>query len=282
MDNAHFKQKALILAHQIYPNLDGDELIAEANRIFSYLCSNKYQNFIGLNMISDDILSFAEMLSTQTNHNTLEPLELRDFQRSLLSSWQAGNDQVILHARGVGLTLTLCIYALWIASFRNNVHMGFIVGNPSRMKPLIHQIIAFHTNSAFSLPSIQFYTGSSITFSNGNKIKFLSPSTMVVGSSLSHVLADDAANISFADDDNFYSTIMLANRGQLIVSGTPGMNIGIFYELTNSAILNVSPVKIPWSENPEYTQVWAKKMRGDLGSEAFENQYECQFRSSRY
>lgn len=279
MSDVHFRQKSLVLARQIYPLIDGDDLITEAERIFTYLQSNNYQNFIGLNMLSDDILSFSEMLFVQSPSNNNRPLNLYEYQRDLLMAWQTGEDSLVVHARQMGITLLLCVYALWLASFRNKINLGFMVTRRAVMQEMIHRIVQLHTTSAFTLPGIDHFTSSSIEFENGNKIQMLTPSTYVVGGALSHILVENAAYSSFADDENVYSSIMFATRGQAIVTSTPCKTAGLFYELAESNILfNQSQKRvITFDAKGPDTSGWETYMRSVIGDESFENEYLCKF-----
>lgn len=282
MSNAHFKQKSLVLAKQIYPELEGEALISEAERIFVYLSSNAYQNFVGYSMVSDDIVSFASMLFLQDNSaGKSVPLILRDYQIDALEKITDGHDHILLHGRNMGVSLMLRIYALWTACFRNSVNMGYVVIHKEKARQTIREIIALHASCAFCGVRISNYTSSSITFDNGNKIHFIGPSTYVVGHSLTHVVADDAANISYSDDDNFYSTILFANTGPMIAASVPANNMGIFHELTLSSILSTTTHKLPYSLHPDYSEGWEKHVRLELGDETYENQYNCKFRDVR-
>lgn len=280
MDKTYFKQKSLILARQLYPTLDGDFLIQEAERIFTYLSTNNYQNFIGLNLIFDDILSFTEMLMAPWS--TDKPLTLYEYQRDLLSQWQTGADNVVVHGRSMGITMLLCIYALWLASFKNDVHIGIVCPNTRSGADMSIQICEFHNQSNFKLPAITKYNRNAVELANGNKIRFLTPSTYMVGISFSHVFADNASAISFADDENFYSTIMFANSGQSLITGTPGFNVGIFYDMVSNPVLfKNQKTFVPYGFHPDYSNEWERKMRAQMGNEEFENQFNCEFKDAQ-
>jgi len=282
MVSTHFREKALVLARQLYPELDGESLIAEAERIFAYLSANNYQNFVGLNLIAEDVVGFAEMLSLDHNSQGKQvPLVLRDYQRDLLSSWQDESDQIILHAKNMGISLLLCVYALWISCFKPKTNLGYVVLGSNPMEIINRQIRVLHGTCSVALPRVYNWTRSSIQFENGSKILFLKPNTYLLGHSLTHVLSDDTGHISFADDENFYSTIMFANTGQLIAAGVPGPNMGIFHDLATTHVVNAAVKKVPYSLHPDYTPAIEKKIRADIGHSAYENQYNCQFKDYR-
>ncbi|MNK57778.1 hypothetical protein D3C87_768420 [compost metagenome] len=281
MDNTYFKQKSLILARQIYPNLDGDSLIQEAERIFSYLNANEYQNFIGLNMIADDVVSFAEMLTIRDSVADRK-LQLYDFQRDTLNHWQSGTDNIVVHARQMGISMLICIYALWLASFKSGINVCIVSPKAASAQLLTQQVIEFHKFCGFKLPALTKANRNQLQFANRNRIAFLNPSTYMIGTSFSHVLADNAASISYADDENFYSTIMLANSGQSIITGTPGNNVGVFYDMVSSKVLfQNQKTYLPFDHHPRYTKAWEDHMRAAIGNEAYEREYNCEFTEAR-
>ncbi len=280
MDKTYFKQKSLILARQLYPTLDGDSLIQEAERILAYLVANDYQNFIGLNLMSDDILSFTEMLNTPWAID--KPLSLYSYQKDLLTQWQTGADNVVVHGRSMGISMLLCIYSLWLTAFKSDVHIGIVCPNARVGADMATRICEFHNLSNFKLPDITKYNKNAVELANGNKIRFLTPSTYLVGITFSHVFADAASLISFADDENFYSTIMFANTGQSLITGTPGFNVGIFYDMvSNQVLFKNQKTFLPYSVHPNYSPEWERTMRIQMGNEEFDNQYDCEFKDAQ-
>lgn len=283
MNFPYFKTQSLLLAKRIYPEKTGDELIAEADLIFKYMISNGATNFLAHNYLSNDASGFATTLCTQDIYFTRRvPLILHDFQKKLLEDWQTGNDHIVIHARSMGMTMLIQIYALWLASFKSNVNIGIIVHSRAEKENMVAGIMSFYNTCSLQLPKIQNFTSSSITFKNYNKIIILTPSTYVVGRTLTHVLSDNTANLNFADEETFYGTIMLANVGQLVCVGTPAYDVGMFYDLAMGKILNAQLSKLPYNLHPQYDTTWASIKRKELSHEDFENQYNCQFKSVRY
>ena len=281
MSELYLRKKSLTLAQQVFPHLSGDDLNKSADHILTYIQSDHYQNFIGLQMVADDVLIFSEMINHVTDQNKVpERLVLRDYQRDLLSKWQTGEDTVVLHSRHMGISLCLSIYALWLASFQNKVNLAYIVSNHTSVQATTRRIMQlYYAYGGFELPEITKSNTNKLEFANGNQIFVVKNSTYVMGASMSHVLTEDTASCSLADEDNLYSTIMFANRGQTIMTGTPYRNLGMFYEVaeTNSLFNNVQRIELPYSLNPSFDSAWETKQKASMSPETFENQFNCKY-----
>ena len=283
MNFPYFKTQSLILAKKIYPEKSGDDLIAEAELIFKYMISNGVTNFLAFNYLCNDVSGFATTLCTQDTYFSRRiPLLLHDYQKKLLLDWQTGNDYTVVHARSMGITMLIQIYALWLATFKSNINMGIVVHRREDRENMVKGIMTFYNTSSLQLPKITKVTSTSITFDNSNKIKIISPATYIVGRSLTHVISDGTQEINHADEETFYNTIMLANVGQLIAAGTPEYDIGMFYDLTTGKLLNSQVVNVPYNLNPQYDQAWQNIKQKELSHWDFEAQYNCQFKSVRY
>ena len=140
----------------------------------------------------------------------------------------------------------------------------------------------FHKAATFGLPKIVGYNRDCLVFDNGNQISFLLPSTYIAGRSLTHVVADNADAISFAEEENFYSTLVLANTGQTVVAGVPKADVGIFYSLTDNSVMFTNVREVPYHLNPQYDREWEVERRQQLGDDVFENQYNCQFIKTKF
>lgn len=272
MSGTRFHQMCVDLAKQIHPEIDGDQLIEMSNRIHIYLSQNGSQNLVSLNLMSTNVFAFTETLSLNG-----KPLVLRQYQNDLLSSWQAGDESLVVHARGLGISLMLAIYTLWLACFGENVRIGYVSTSATRQTEAIRLIVGLYESSNFELPPLTQNNRRSLQFENGNRITFMQPTTYGHGMSLSNLIVEDASSISLNNDDNIYSLFLLTS-GQVIITGCPNVNVGIFHELATSPIwFPNGKTYLPYSVNPEYDADWADGMRGILGNKAFENQYNLAY-----
>jgi len=275
-----FREKSLILAKQLYPDLYGDDLVAEADRIFKYLSDNEFRNFVSLDIMSRDALAFTSFVSLG-KHGTktmMHPFSPYGYQEDLMKTWMSGKDSIVVHARGMGITTMLCFFSLWRACFHSGVYMGYVAPNSAAIDEALRLILRLHASSLFELPLVSHYTNSSIVFSNGNKIMFLTPTVYLLGRSLSHLVVEGTGSIPLSDQDNLYSTMMFANHGHMIVAGTAGPDIGIFHSLaTDPSIYGSLTTELPYSLHPLWTPQWEAQTRQQIGDQAYAARYNCEF-----
>jgi hypothetical protein len=275
MNDLRFRQICLKFAKQIYPNVGDIQQNIEADRIYEYLNTNGSQNIVSLNLMCSDIFSFADGLELKGS-----PLDLRDYQRVLLETWSRGDESLVIHARQLGITTLLAIYALWVACYGNAASIGLISINHNTSTELVRLIVDLHKSSAFKLPKFTSITRNKMAFENGNTIHFINPGTYLAGQSLTHLFVDNAGHISLADDENIYSSFLMTTN-QVIITGTPNMTAGIFYDLSSShSWFRTGKTFMPFTVYDEYDESWEANMRARLDHYEFESQFNCHFRQT--
>lgn len=203
----------------------------------------------------------------------LLPFELYDFQEKIIKLFLAQHFVITLKSRQVGLSTLTQAICLWSAMHYANFNILILSTgqrNAASFLSKIRKMYEFLPNNELKLP-LDTDNKQSLVFANGSKIVAV-PATRSssLGESINLLIIDEAAFIDRVEDvyQAAYPTLSRAfksNKGKpygIIVISTPNGISGTgkwYYEMYEGAIYNVNkyiPIKIHWTQVPEYDEDW--------------------------
>ncbi len=273
MSSSRLDQYCRDMAIRLNPQYSVSDILKEAADIRAYLNTNSSTNLGSLHLMYKDLLAFSETLSLDGG-----PLQLRDYQADLLKAWGTGEESLVIHARGMGMTLLLAVYAVWLVSFHEDATVAIVSASDAENRTIREIVSRLHRFCDYPLPKIKQQNRTNLTFDNENSIHFITFGTYVLGKSISHLLVDNAGQISFSNDENIYS-LFLMTSDQVVMVGTPNRSAGIFHDLASSHTWFPKGKKyLPFTEYDAYDEVWEAQMRKELNYSDFESEYNCYFK----
>jgi hypothetical protein len=284
--------KILETAKLLSNSSDIDRIIEVAKKIKQYLTPAEVRtDILQMNTtfsvqdfaVLSDIVSFAKACSIQHPVNGSIPFNPYPFQEDALRLLSENNHLTVLNtARQMGMTTIFAIFALFQAATKPDQAI-LICGNRLAHAIEIMDRIRFAYQSLPNnvRPGVIEYNKTTISFANGSRIMGRAVTEHAGrGLSLTHIMIDQAAYVSYKTLDGFWTSTMpcMATGGKTIVQSTPRYADGLFYDLCRNAPDNGAHLMtIPWHKHPERNEAWAEPYRQNLGERAWRSEFECEF-----
>ncbi len=254
---------------------DIDRIIEVANKIRAYL---KF----GPPVPAIDILDFAKKCVIQHPMRGAIQFLTYPFQEDALNLLAANHKFTLLNtSRQMGMTTLLAVYALFEAATKPNQAIMIVSNRLASAVEIMDRIRFAMTGSSLMLPSVVELNKTTISFNNGSRIFARAASADAVkGCTLTHILIDQAAFISYKIFDSFWLSIQpcLSVGSKVVVQSTPRYAEGKFYDMCRMAPQNGAHyMVVPWHKHPERNEAWAEPYRQNLGERAWRSEFECEF-----
>lgn len=207
--------------------------------------------------------------------------------------WQVKMIEAVKNSRFVitkiprqsGKSITALTFILYSIIFNSNYSVAIFANKSSTANSLLKKVkLAYEHLPLWLQQGVVEWNKTSVELENGSTV-VASTTTESTGRSGSFnlVLLDEFAFIPNTMADEFmksaYPTITAGETTKIIIVSTPkGMNH--FYKLWQDAVKGRSlyvPVEVHWSEIPGRDEKWREETIRNIGQEAFNQEYGCEF-----
>ena len=255
---------------------DITKLISAAEKLEKYLNDN--QNIKNILLWSEDINHFANMIKISHPVKGCVKWNPHGYQRDLLTRMATGQKILITHARQLGMTTTLIVYALWKAQTCANYSVVIATPSFNCVKSVLEKMnVIYDGFSDGELCPLTQRNSTRMRFDNNSSIDIITANATMCGTSIDLLIIDNAAYISHSKSKDFWTSMLptIRKNGQIIISSCAGDNTGLFYDLWKSEqFFNIT---LPWQVDPTRDLNWADKQSKTIGKDAFDQQYNCKF-----
>lgn len=216
------------------------------------------------------------------------PFDLYDFQEEIVETVHKNRFVVGLLPRQQGKSSTIAAYFLHFLLFNENKTAAILANKASGAREILSRVqLAYELLPKFLQQGIVEWNKGSIVLENGSRIIASATSSSAIrGMSLSAILLDEYAFVPKNIADEFlrsvYPAISSGKETKIIAISTPyGLNH--FYKLWKDSQENRNgyvPVTAHWSQLPGRDEKWKQETIGNIGEEAFSQEYEVEFQGS--
>lgn len=226
--------------------------------------------------------------------NGLDLFELYPYQKSALSYFMNNRFTAVLKSRQLGLSMVLCVYALWMAMFQSQKTILIISIKHTvarnmlrRIKRMYQYLPSFLQMEIINGKAGSMGTADEIVFANGSSIT-VSPASPDAARSetLDLLIMDETAFMPNAGEiwASAYPTLTTSGGGAILNSTPYGVG-GLFYDVYTGGLHNTNAFKsllIHWSLHPDKDINWFKEESRNLGRKRTAQELECEFLTSGY
>lgn len=226
-------------------------------------------------------VDWIEKTKVHTTHGYFD-FKLYPYQRTLCETL-ASNDRVaVLHARQLGITTILSLYAAYCAASDRT----------SRVLYISHHFAAARcTNevlfdSLYHLDIVKKRTHDTITMMNDATISFSGPKRFE-GTRVSDYYGDFNFTHVIIDNANYYPRKYIASlltrlriagaNTKIVMGSTAAYRSDLLQRFIDHDSENypIAQVTLPWSVHPERDEEWATEMRRHLSTLDYAKEFEC-------
>jgi Terminase large subunit, T4likevirus-type, N-terminal len=280
------KNYAMQMAKALIGHIPADEIISAASKIETFLEDPALLDALKKNALIrafQDSEVFASNVRVAHPIRGAIPLELYPFQRDLLKCLSANQFVVINGARQMGLTLCLATYMLHETI--RQPYQSIVLGSfkfAHSVEILDRVRLAYNNLPEDMRPKLVRNVKSEMEFDNGSRILAASVnSDSFKGRTYTHLVLDNVAHLSHRVAEEFWISqlpIISYNRPKVVLASNATVQKGLFYDIWSAAPANgFTPFFMPWHLHPERDEAWAKSFRESLGTERWNQEFECQF-----
>jgi hypothetical protein len=244
-----------------------------------------------LKKCNKNILHFAEnyfyIISLDEGR---QKINLHLCQKRALRKMRDNRFFILLASRQIGKTTMMTIYALWIACFNDDQRILIVANKEGTALEIMSRIrMAYEELPNWLKPGVKEYGKTSIVLANGTRIGISTTTgTAARGQSVNVLILDELAFIETHLVDDFwksvYPIVSSSKKSKIFIASTANGTDNLFYKLYAGAENNENGWahdKILWNEVPGRNQKWKQETISSIGSsEAFEQEFNCQFMSS--
>lgn len=185
-------------------------------------------------------------------------------------------------------TVIAGIFLTWYLIFNFDKNILLAANKGRTAVEILDKIKIIIENLPFWLkPGIRNYKEYSLsTDANSRILATTTTDKAAIGFTIHLLYLDEFAhvrsNIQRKFFDNIYPVISASKRSKMIITSTPN-GYELFQELYQNSIEEKNDFKnisVPWWDVPGRDEEWARKQIGNIGEDAFNEQFACQFQRS--
>jgi|SRR5579872_296662 len=237
----------------------------------------------------DDIVYFVKkyMRIVHVDHGMVL-FNLWDFQEKMLRNMEHNRFFVSKCPRQVGKSTVTAAFILHYMIFNSEKNIGILANKATTSAEILDRVKkGFRYLPDFLQPGVLEWNKTSIALDNGCKVSsHATSSSSVRGQSFAMLFIDEVAFIPQHEWEEFwkstYPTVSSGKKTKVLMVSTPnGMNH--FYDIWRKAVDRKSgfyPFSIQWQDVPGRDEKWKMETIGNTSLDDFQQEYECQFRSS--
>lgn len=237
----------------------------------------------------DDIVYFVKkyMRIVHVDHGMVL-FNLWPFQEDMLRNMEHNRFFVSKCPRQVGKSTVTAAFILHYMIFNQTKNIGILANKATTSAEILDRVKkGFRYLPDFLQPGVLEWNKTSIKLDNGCQVSsHATSSSSVRGQSFAMLFIDEVAFIPQHEWEEFwkstYPTVSSGKKTKVLMVSTPnGMNH--FYDIWRKAVDRKSgfyPFSIKWQDVPGRDEAWKAETIGNTSLEDFQQEYECQFRSS--
>ena len=253
----------------------GQEIPFERNQIEEYIkCKN------------DVIYFLNNYFQIVTIDKGKQIIKLWDYQEYIINLVHQNRNTIVLSARQISKTTTVCGYILHYILFNSSKNVAILANYTKTARKSLRLIKQAYEH-------IPLWMQQGILSWNVNSIELENGCTVMVSASTGDSIRGETINLLYVDEcafvDNFdifwsatYPTISSGTSSKVVMTSTPkGLNH--FYKFWTEAEAGVNdfvPYKVMWYQRPDRDEEWKKKTVAQFGEEKFLVEHCCQFLGS--
>lgn len=235
-----------------------------------------------------DILHFANTYVKLMQEHGIDNIKLYPYQVDMLKMYQEGRYSLVVGSRQIGKTVVAGIFLTWYLIFHADKNVMIAANKGDTAKEILDKVKSIILNLPFWLkPGIISFRAFSIsTDANSKILATTTTDKAAIGFTIHLLFLDEFAhvrkNIQKPFFDNIYPVISASKTSKMIITSTPN-GYELFQELYQNSVEELNEFRnlnIPWWEVPGRDEEWAKKQIANMGEDAFNEQFACQFQRS--
>lgn len=256
------------------------------NIVFEYTEEELHE----LGRCANDVVYFASKYCYSMTDEGIAKIELRDYQKDMLSDFQKNRWIVLLAARQIGKTVTSSIFITWYLCFHYDRNIMVVANKAATSSEIVDKIKTVLKNLPYYIkPGIQSQGVTGIKLDNGNRLfSSATTKTAAIGFTIHLLYADEfahvPANYLVPFYRSIYPTLASSKISRIIISSTANGMDNLFYEIYARAEEGKNfyhSIRVDWWQVPGRDEKWKQQEIANMGSEELFNQeYGNQFLAS--
>jgi len=213
-------------------------------------------------------------------------IKLWDYQEDIINLVHQNRNTIVLSARQISKTTTVCGYILHYILFNSSKNVAILANYTKTARKSLRLIKQAYEH-------IPLWMQQGVLSWNVNSIELENGCSVMVSASTGDSIRGETINLLYVDEcafvDNFdifwsatYPTISSGTTSKVVMTSTPkGLNH--FYKFWTEAEAGVNdfvPYKVMWYQRPDRDDEWKKKTVAQFGEEKFLVEHCCQFLGS--
>lgn len=235
----------------------------------------------------DDVIYFLNnYFQIVTIDKGKQIIELWDYQEEIINLIHQNRNTIVLSARQISKTTTVCGYILHYILFNSSKNIAILANKVKTAQKSLRLIKQSYEN-------IPLWMQQGVLSWNVNSIELENGCMVMTSSSTGDSIRGETVNFLYVDEcafvDNFdifwsatYPTISSGTSSKVVMTSTPkGLNH--FYKFWTEAEAEVNdfvPYKVMWYQRPGRDEAWKEKTIAQFGEEKFLVEHCCQFLGS--
>jgi len=221
----------------------------------------------------NDVIKFAKDFAVALNPytNVFQKIELYDYQKKLLKTFEKEKYTIIKQSRQVGIDLTAAIYIAYYIMKNSKKTILVISENfdgSVNFLEKVRKILLHATENLYidSKENISINNLKKIELNNGSKV-FALPANENSLRGIDHVDLLFINNLEYIKNANdIWASLgipLCMTNGKAILSSTPKYKKEFFHSLWTNAIKKENgfkPINVSWNQNPHFGNEWYEKM----------------------
>lgn len=257
-----------------------------SNIVFEYTEEELHE----LGRCANDVVYFASKYCYSMTDEGIAKIELRDYQKDMLSDFQKNRWIVLLAARQIGKTVTSSIFITWYLCFHYDRNIMVVANKAATSSEIVDKIKTVLKNLPYYIkPGIQSQGVTGLKLDNGNRLfSSATTKTAAIGFTIHLLYADEfahvPANYLVPFYRSIYPTLASSKISRIIISSTANGMDNLFYEIYARAEEGKNfyhSIRVDWWQVPGRDEKWKQQEIANMGSEELFNQeYGNQFLAS--
>lgn len=213
-------------------------------------------------------------------------IQLWDYQEDIINLIHQKRNTIVLSARQISKTTTVCGYILHYILFNSSKNVAILANYTKTARKSLRLI-----KQAFEYIPLWMQQG--VLSWNVNSIELENGCMVMVSSSTGDSIRGETVNFLYVDEcafvDNFdifwsatYPTISSGTSSKVVMTSTPkGLNhFYKFWTEAEAGVNDFTPYKVMWYQRPGRDEEWKNKTIAQFGEEQFLVEHCCQFLGS--
>ena len=271
----------LDLGRTKHPFFMNDISIRRGNTSFQYTKAE----FDEVKKCKNDIIYFANKYVKVMQEHGIDSIKLYPYQEDMLLNYQKDRYNIVVGSRQIGKTVVAGIFLVWYMLFHYDKNIMLAGNKGMTAKEILDKAKMVIQNLPFFLkPAMVVWNQFSISSdANSRILATTTTDKAAIGFTIHLLFLDEFAhvrqNIQRSFYDNIYPVVSAGKATKIIITSTPN-GYDLFQEIFDKSLKgknDYNSMEIPWWKVPGRDESWAKSEIGNMGEEAFNEQFNCSF-----